>query len=110
MKNITLILVMLLSFFTFNACSDDGDDEIVQLTIASEKGVGYTLGGEVPVLYVKEGNSQEWSAFYSDIEGFEFKAGYEIVLEARKVKIKNPPQDSSNTKYILIKIISSLEK
>lgn len=111
MKNVTLIFLMLVSFFAFSACSDDDDnDQIVQLTIASERGIGYVFGEAIPVLLVREGNSKDWNAFYNEIEGFEFKAGSETVLEVRKVRIMNPPQDSSDARYILIKIISSEEK
>ena len=40
------------------------------------------------------------------IQGFDFEWGYSYELKIKIHKMKNPPQDGSDTQYILIKIIS----
>lgn len=43
---------------------------------------------------------------YENIDGFNFKAGNTYVLQVRKETILNPPMDSSNMKFTLVKEIS----
>ncbi len=44
---------------------------------------------------------------YADfIQGFDFQWGYAYKLKIKIKKIKNPPQDASDTDYILLKTIS----
>lgn len=58
-------------------------------------------------MQVKEGNAKQWSNFYSTIEGFVYKPGYEYKLKVIKTKREgNLPADASSYTYRLKKLIS----
>jgi hypothetical protein len=57
-------------------------------------------------LQVKEEKGQKWLNFYSPIEGFTFTRGVEYVLLVRVTPIENPPLDSSDTRYELVRVVS----
>ncbi len=51
-------------------------------------------------------NQTNWELFYDNIEGFNYKKGYEYLVVVLETKVNNPPADASSIKYKLIKIIS----
>jgi hypothetical protein len=57
-------------------------------------------------LQVKEGKEKKWVNFYSSIEGFTFTPGVAYVLLVRATLIDNPPLDSSDTRYELVRVLS----
>jgi hypothetical protein len=57
-------------------------------------------------LQVKEEKGQKWLNFYSPIEGFTFTRGVEYVLLVRVTPIENPPMDSADTRYELVRVVS----
>ncbi len=61
-------------------------------------------------LQVKEKPSENWTNFYSNIEGFTYEPGYEYVLQVKTEKIENPPADGSSIKYTLVKQVSKTKK
>ncbi|ASK29763.1 hypothetical protein CEY12_06425 [Chryseobacterium sp. T16E-39] len=61
-------------------------------------------------LQVKENASENWTNFYSNIEGFTYEPGYEYVLKVKTEKIANPPADGSSIKYTLISQVSKTKK
>lgn len=61
-------------------------------------------------LQVKEKQSENWTNFYSNIEGFTYEPGYEYVLKVKTEKIANLPADASSIKYTLIKQVSKTKK
>lgn len=54
---------------------------------------------------VKYSNSKDWEFFYSEIEGFNYEAGYRYVLKVSRTKRKNIPADASAYIYKLVKIV-----
>ena len=40
------------------------------------------------------------------IEGFKYEKGFEYELKVKKIKVLNPPQDSSIYTYSLIEVLS----
>lgn len=105
MKKLSLLLIGMITLFS--ACETK---DTVKMTVASEKRMAM---GAAPmeVLLVKEGDAQEWSFFYSNIEGFNFEPGYEYVLEVKKENIEQPtPADASSIKYTLVKEVSKTQK
>lgn len=108
--HISSIAGMLLLFFA-QTCSVgelEGSGAIETMRVNHFK---QTAFGEGPVLVmlVQEGNEigdDDWSYFYDEIEGFDYTPGFVYDLQVRKKKVKNPPQDASSTKYILVKVIS----
>jgi hypothetical protein len=54
----------------------------------------------------KQTGSKSWDLFYDDIEGFAYEPGYIYTLRVKTEKIPDPPQDGSDRRYMLVKIIS----
>lgn len=67
----------------------------------------YDCVGVAPMkcMKVKELPSGEWSLFYQNIEGFEYKAGNEYTLKVNVTDIPNPPADAPSVKYTLVEIV-----
>lgn len=57
-------------------------------------------------LQVKENPADEYTLFYSQIEGFAYEEGNEYELIVREDKIENPPADAPNFKWTLVEIVS----
>ena len=57
-------------------------------------------------LLVKENPDDEYSLFYSTIEGFEFEPGFEYELLVNKQTVPNPPADASAFRWTLIEVVS----
>ena len=56
-------------------------------------------------MQVKEAKEDDWTLFYDQIEGFDYKEGYTYKMDVTVNKVKNPPADGSLLKYKLIKLI-----
>lgn len=67
----------------------------------------YDCMGVAPMkcMKVKELPSGEWSLFYQNIEGFDYKTGTEYTLKVKVTDIPNPPADASSVKYTLIEVL-----
>lgn len=61
-------------------------------------------------LQVKEKPTDNWSNFYTNIEGFTYEPGYEYVIKVKTEKVENLPADASSIKYTLIKQVSKTKK
>lgn len=61
-------------------------------------------------MLIKKGDAQNWSMFYSKINGFDYEPGYEYVLDVKEERIENPPADGSSVSYTLVKQISKIAK
>jgi hypothetical protein len=115
MKNTKLILArifILLNFFLIIQCaasanSDTGNEKTF---IISSQTVDCTGVAPMKCLQVKEKATDNWSNFYSNIEGFTYEPGFEYILKVKTEKIENPPADGSSIKYILVRQISKTKK
>ncbi|MDH6254227.1 hypothetical protein M2347_003954 [Chryseobacterium sp. H1D6B] len=115
MKIITTILkgaLPILAVFTMTQCttasaasSDNEKTFIVGPQTADCTGVA-----PMKCLQVKEKASENWTNFYTNIDGFTYEPGYEYVLKVKTEKIANPPADGSSIKYTLIKQVSKTKK
>lgn len=61
---------------------------------------------EQECMLVKERPEDSWGFFYDGIEGFVYEPGYEYELVISWREIENPPQDSSNRRYRLVRLVS----
>ena len=77
----------------------------ITLTVAGHD-VACVAAAPMRCLQVKEEKGQKWLNFYSPIEGFTFTRGVEYVLLVRATPIANPPMDSSDTRYELVRVVS----
>lgn len=113
MKYLFLLLPFL---FVFTGCgkNENKKDEIVTLTIASEKRMGYAgwTGSLAPYYLAKNMEDDKWRFFCIYIEGFDYEEGYEYVVE---IKVHEEPVDPTLAdqeliSYSLHKIISKEKK
>ena len=102
-----VIAAFFLSVFLIIGCRKGKDVEYKIYQVASSTVTANALfGGTRTCLQVREREDQPWDTFCSDIEGFDFEAGHEYVIEVQIFTIENPPQDGSNRRYVLHKLIS----
>ena len=111
-KLFIILFTGLLTFLGTNSCSlvgiDPEDIELIEMRINHHKQTAVGLGPQM-VYLVQEADEiggENWKYLYDEIEGFEYEAGYVYDLKVRKIKIQNPPQDASNLKYILQRVVS----
>jgi hypothetical protein len=50
--------------------------------------------------------SDEWTFFYANIDGFEYAPGHRYELRVEVTSQPNPPSDSSSLRYRLLEIVS----
>lgn len=86
-----------------------GKQEEILLTVASETRLGYGVG-PVTCLLVKQDTEKNWQYFYSKIEGFDFKPGYEYQLRILRKERADVPQDASKYTYELLDVVSKVKK
>jgi heat shock protein HslJ len=62
--------------------------------------------GPQKCMLLKENPEDEYSMFYDQIEGFDYKEGYEYKLQVQVETIPDPPADASSLRYTLIEVVS----
>ena len=101
----------MLAAFSLASCSDDEDEDRVEqvtLYVSAETSIYYDLFDsrrEHPVegMLIREKGETRWSCVsFMEISGFT----YEHELLVKKTTLANPPQDASNIRYELIRIVS----
>lgn len=106
--NCIATLTFLFLIFSIS-CAKENEKDIV-LTIASKQ-VHIPEDAINPSQYiVKFEGKKEWELLYNSIEGFDYKKGYEYVINVKVIKISNPPMDAGTKEYKLNYIISCEEK
>lgn len=106
---ILLGISFLALFFFFCSCNSKKNRNTEKITVASEQAdcVGV---GTMKCLLVKNNGDEEWEFFYNNIEGFSYEPGFEYKLEIRKEFRDNPAADQSSTRYVLVRVISKVQK
>ncbi len=109
MKKQILLLMMVGLFF---ACSnDDVQPQTIEMRVNHFQNTGIA---ESPVLtlLIQQGDdigTDNWTKFYSTIEGFNYEPGIIYNLSIKSESIDNPPADGSSKKYTLLKVESTQE-
>src|SRR5690606_37057207 len=67
--------------------------------------VGCVGAGPMKCMLVKENPEDDYTYFYSQIEGFEFEPGYEYELRVQVTPVENAPADASSLKYTLVEVV-----
>lgn len=57
-------------------------------------------------LQVRRSESESWSFFYDNIEGFTFEPGFIYALKVSEEEIENPPADASSKRVKLEEVLS----
>ena len=106
MRKILKTMVVALSIL-ITSCSND-EPEKANIRINHYQDTGY--GSFKQLIYLVQENeaidTDKWSVFYDNIEGFNYEPGYIYDLTISKEKINNPPADGSAVHYKLEQLIS----
>ena len=112
----TIITALLVSIIGLASCSSDSDneDKVEQVTVyvSAETGTYYSLFDaerEHPIegMQIQERGETRWKCVhFATITGFTYEKGNEYELLVKKTTLANPPQDASNIRYELIRIVS----
>ncbi|MEZ4793778.1 MAG: DUF4377 domain-containing protein [Gelidibacter sp.] len=94
-----LLLVVCLTLFF--SCGKDNEKTIY----VADTMVNCTGAAAQKCLQIKENEKDNWTNFYSAIEGFDYEAGYSYKLKVEVSKIENPPADAPSEKYILVEVL-----
>lgn len=109
MKQINLGL-LLLTVGMFSSCMKNDDEDIVKIvdmTIYPEIGYGSSILSDVfteQMIFSESDDTKKRQLSSILVEGFDFdyKIGSELSFKAKKVWMRNPPQDVSSIKYEFI--------
>jgi hypothetical protein len=103
------ILLLITIGILFSCSNDDGNEsKTIAMRINHYQNTGMAVG-PVLTLLVQEGDAigtNNWSKFYSNIEGFNYVPGKIYNLTVKVEPIKNPPADGSSLKYTLVAVKS----
>ncbi len=120
MKTMTIwrnIFVMCAAMLSLNSCSSDDDSEKditkeINMSVSAEPGVMYDLFdsmGEHPIECMRvmtEDEPGQWqNLYFNSIKGFTYERGHEYELRVKRTILANPPQDTSNRTYELVRIL-----
>ena len=61
--------------------------------------------GPMECLQVRREGEDNYSLFYSKIEGFEFEPGYQYTLRVKVTPVENAPADASSERYALLEVV-----
>ena len=81
---------------------------IVTMFIAPEK-VECVGVGPQSCLQVKYSEEEEWTLFYTEIEGFEHEPGFGYELLVDISEVENPPADASSLRYTLVEQVAKID-
>lgn len=110
MKFKYIILIFTCVLF-ISSCENSENNFTQEKTfIVASKKVDCQGEGVQKCYLIKEKETQNWQFFYSNIIGFNYVEGFEYELVISEKEISNPPQDASSIEYILLKVISKIEK
>lgn len=101
------LLLLVLILFGTGACTEIAGPRIAELVlhVDAQKVTCYTLV-ETECLRVRERESEDWQAFYGDIEGFAWEAGYLFRIRVVRVAVGNPYADGPSARYVLWQVLS----
>lgn len=85
--------------------NDAGQGEVKTLFV-HEARVDCEGEGPRKCLQVRESENDEWTLFYSNIEGFDYEEGTRYELLVRVEEVPDPPADGSSLRYVLVEIVS----
>jgi len=113
MGAIYAITFVMLAAFSLASCSsdDDNEDKVEQVTlyVSAETGTYQNVpdNNYVEGMLIKENGAANWECVsFMEITGFTYERGNEYELLVKKTTLANPPQDSGNVRYELIRIVS----
>lgn len=124
MKQLRILKVafLMLAAFTLASCSfglfDEEKDKVEQVTlyVSAKTETYYDLfdserANPIEGMLIMEKGGTYWSCVhFTTITDFTYEKGYDYELLVKKTTLANPPQDSSNIRYQLVKIVSQTKR
>lgn len=111
------VLVAVVALLSCVSCSSDDEvtDKVEQITlyVSAETSTYQIVPGNeyVEGMQIQEKGATYWECVhFQTITGFTYEKGYEYELLVKKTTLANPPQDASNVRYELIRIVSQKKK
>ena len=110
--NLFLSLIVTVTFLSSCLKDDFGDEQkIVEMTVYPETDYNVYFMSDIygEFLLFSESDNQEKRLLTSGesiYDNLEYEKGYEYKIEARKIFLKNPPQDGSSIEFEFIKTLS----
>lgn len=95
------ILITILTVALFFSCSKDNE----KILFVSDVKMDCTGVAPQKCLQIKEKESENWTYFYTDIEGFDYEEGYTYKIKVEVSEVENAPADASSLKYTLLEVI-----
>lgn len=95
------ILITILTVVLFFSCSKDNE----KILFVSDVKMDCTGVAPQKCLQIKEKESDNWTYFYNDIEGFDYEEGYTYKIKVEVSEVENAPADASSLKYTLLEVI-----
>lgn len=112
MKNRLIICFAAILCLSAMACEDDAPD-IRTIMVASERIYVNDAASGLPALtyLVKyDSHTDAWVTWYSPIQGFDYKPGFEYTIEIEATPVASPPMDGPSERYTLSRIVSQVQK
>jgi heat shock protein HslJ len=106
LKVLYFLSILVLVLGTGSALVDTTEKSIEKIWYVGPEKVPCTGVAPQMCLQIKESPEQNYTLFYSAIEGFCYQPGYVYVIKVREEPVENPPADASSLKWILIEVIS----
>ncbi len=108
-KQILLLMILGILFSCSN--DDDNQSQIIEMRINHFQNTGIAISPVLTLLVQRGDNigTDNWTKFYSNIQGFNYEPGTIYNLLVKIEQIDNPPLDGSSAKYTLMEIVSTQE-
>ncbi len=107
-----ILVFYLIAIFIFS-CEEDETKYQLILKVKENKISCTGYEGQTECYLVQQGSkidSDQWEYFYEQIEGFVYEPGFVYKLSVLKEPLVNPPMDSPDMRYILIRELSKEPK
>lgn len=105
MKNLFRLAGFIGVLTLFISCRDNNHIDNQSIWLVADHRVDCIGVGPMRCMLVKRETDQDWTNFYSGIEGFDYEEGYEYKIIVSEHEIENPPMDASSIRYVLVSIL-----
>ena len=94
------------SLLILSACANKGVQDDTRTVFIGPEKVHCVGVAPMQCMQIKEKANASWQLFYDQIEGFDFEAGYDYILQVKVEEREHVPADASSLKWSLVKVLS----
>lgn len=108
MKNLFTLTICAVMVLLASCSNDEEKESILNLSISAETIIHPAWPFDEQELMVATNKADNTTIYLTlgEIQGFEYKKGYEYELIVKKTLLDNPPQDGSDCTFSLIELMS----